>query len=284
MQRAGGVAALTQVALYLVTGLLLLLGLGIGGGTLVSLQALEVLKLLQAGAGLVLVFALAERLRAGGEGLEGLAGTVALAVASGSIGAALLLASGGVGYATLTLYELFPQAEEAPGATTGPVSAVSSALNAVVSGLGNAASRRQRGLGLPQRLGRPAHGPPLALAERPDAGLGGGRGAGLRLPRPGQPDPRPEPDRPGLAGDRPLAPGRLTGPWLVPAGLAALCAVGLATTRKRTVPGGSGSRARRIPRHAAARLRVRTTTRGRSPGSRGSVTTCPRSRRRKNAR
>jgi hypothetical protein len=139
VQRAGGVAALTQVALYLVTGLLLLLGLGIGGGALVPLQALEVLKLLQAGAGLVLVFALAERMRAGGGRGEGLAGTVALAVASGSIGAALLLASGGVGYATLTLYELFPQAEEAPGATTGPVSAVSSALNAVVSGLGNAA-------------------------------------------------------------------------------------------------------------------------------------------------
>jgi hypothetical protein len=163
VQRAGGVAALTQVALYLVTGLLLLLGLGIGGGAPVPLQALEGLKLLQAGAGLVLVFALAERLGPGGgrgagqqtgggrggaggqqapegrPGGEGLAGMVALAVASGSIGAALLLASGGVGYATLTLYELFPQAEEAPGATAGPVSAVSSALNAVVSGLGNAA-------------------------------------------------------------------------------------------------------------------------------------------------
>jgi hypothetical protein len=144
VQRAGGVAALTQVALYLITGLLLLLGLGIGGGdagalggALAPLQALEVLKLLQAGAGLVLVFALAERLRGGGVGAE--AGAVALAVASGSIGAALLLASGGVGYATLTLYELFPQAEEAPGATAGPVSVLSSALNAVVSGLGNAA-------------------------------------------------------------------------------------------------------------------------------------------------
>jgi hypothetical protein len=144
VQRAGGVAALTQVALYLATGLLLLLGLGIGGadagalgGALAPLQALEVLKLLQAGAGLVLVFALAERLWGDEDRAE--AGTVALAVASGSIGAALLLASGGVGYATLTLYELFPQAEEAPGATAGSVSAISSALNAVVSGLGNAA-------------------------------------------------------------------------------------------------------------------------------------------------
>jgi hypothetical protein len=152
VQRAGGAAALTQVVLYLVTGLLLLLGLGIGGadlgalgGALAPLQALEILKLLQAGAGLVLVFALAERLRgasgasgASGGG-QGAVGTVALAVASGSIGAALLLASGGVGYASLTLYELFPQAEEAPGASSGPVSVVSSALNAVVSGLGNAA-------------------------------------------------------------------------------------------------------------------------------------------------
>ena len=182
------------------------------------LQALEVLKLLQAGAGLVLVFALAERLRSGGGRGEGLAGTVALAVASGSIGAALLLASGGVGYATLTLYELFPQAEEAPGASSGPVSVVSSALNAVVSGLGNAAVFAS-GLGFPQRLGRPAHGPPLALAERPDASLGGGRGAGLRLPRPGQPDPRPEPDRPGLAGGRPLAPaGRARRPRACRAG------------------------------------------------------------------
>ena len=214
----------------------------------------------------------------GGVGGRGLAGAVALAVASGSIGAALLLASGGVGYATLTLYELFPQAEEAPGASAGPVSVVSSALNAVVSGLGNAA----------------------VFASGCWALLGGWAGRRTR---------RLSPSLSvlllvwGVAGVLTFVVPALVSLTLV-LGLVALVWLGavllrppghgprgpgtrrrgLATTRKRTVPGGSGSRARRIPRRAAARLRVRTTTRGRSPGSRGSVTTCPRSRRRRKAR
>jgi hypothetical protein len=145
VQRAGGVAALVQVALVLVTLAIAFLGLGgvdpgapgdVTGapeGTLLPLQALEVIKVLQAGAGLVLVFGLAARLGPDWPGAMG------LAVVAGAAGAALLLASGGVGYASLTLYQLIPRPEEGPGQAVLPVSVLSSALNAVVSGLGIAA-------------------------------------------------------------------------------------------------------------------------------------------------
>jgi len=149
MQRAGGVAALAQVVLSVATLAVALLGLGgggidpaapgdvggVAGEALRSLQALEVIKALLAVAGLVLVFGLTERLY---PGVAAVPWRGWLAVAAGGVAAALLLASAGVGYASLTLFELFPRAEEGPGATAVPVSVVSSALNAVVSGLGAA--------------------------------------------------------------------------------------------------------------------------------------------------
>lgn len=149
MQRAGGVAALAQVVLSVATMAVALLGLGgggidpaapgdvggVAGEALRSLQALEVIKALLAVAGLVLVFGLTERLY---PGVAAVPWRGWLAVAAGGVAAALLLASAGVGYASLTLFELFPRAEEGPGATAVPVSVVSSALNAVVSGLGAA--------------------------------------------------------------------------------------------------------------------------------------------------
>jgi hypothetical protein len=149
MERAGGVAALAQVALSLATLGVALFGLGgggldpaapgdvgtVSGETLLALQTLEVIKVLLAAAGLVLVFGLTERLYSG-PGAVPWRGW--LAVAAGGAAAALLLASAGVGYASLTLFELLPGAADAPGPAAGPVSVVSSALNAVVSGLGTA--------------------------------------------------------------------------------------------------------------------------------------------------
>ncbi len=149
MQRAGGVAALAQVVLSVATLAIALLGAGSGGGdasapgdaagaggeALRALQTLEVIKVLMAAAGLVVVFGLTARLY---PEVAAVPWPGWLGVAAGAVAAALLLASAGVGYASLTLFELFPGAEETPGATALPVSVVSSALNAVVSGLGTA--------------------------------------------------------------------------------------------------------------------------------------------------
>ena len=144
MQRAGGVAALTQVALYLVTGLLLLLGLGPGGpiwgpwgAPWSPCRPWRCSSCCKPGPGWC--WSSPWRSACGGAGGAGAGGGSGPGRGQRVDRAALLLASGGVGYATLTLYELFPQAEEAPGASSGPVSVISSALNAVVSGLGNAA-------------------------------------------------------------------------------------------------------------------------------------------------
>jgi hypothetical protein len=144
IERAGGIAALVQTVLILATLGIAVAGPGIidaavpsdgaaggVGGALGPLRALELIKVLLAVAGLVLVLGLAERLR------PAMPGALGLAVAAGAAGAILLLASAGVGAASLTFLTLLPQAD----ATAGPVptgmpdSVIFSAVNAVISGL-----------------------------------------------------------------------------------------------------------------------------------------------------
>ena len=117
------------------------------------------IKLLQAGAGLVLVFGLAERLRPGGVGGAGgwAGGDGGLAVAAGR-GARSLLASAGVGYASLTLFELFPRRRRprarppAPSPSSPPRSTPWSA------GWGTPPSSPGRAAGPSSPAGRAAHG------------------------------------------------------------------------------------------------------------------------------
>ena len=193
MQRAGGVAALAQVVLSVATLAIVLFGAGgggsdasapgdvggVGGEALRALQTLEVIKVLLAAAGLVVVFGLTARLY---PDVAAVPWPGWLGVAAGGVAAALLLASAGVGYASLTLFELFPRAEEAPGATALPVSVVSSALNAVVSGLGAASVFATGCWAVLAGRGGLAVRSPLAAAERRAAGLGAAGILGFAVP------------------------------------------------------------------------------------------------------